>query len=78
MIKAKYPARSADTIDKELLLVSRLGTHLSNATTIEKIKVYTIKEIDKMIVGGPDSACHKVKLERITREGGWSLYQLGC
>jgi hypothetical protein len=75
MIKDEHPhpGESVDTTDKELLLVvdcpnesSHLGTHLSDATTIE-----VIKEIDKMIADGPDSAFHnKVKLEGIRRRGG--------
>ena len=79
MIKAEHPhpGELVDTTDKELLLVvdcpsesSHLGTHLSDATTIEKDKVNNIEEINKMIVDGPDSwdsAFHKVKLEGITR-----------
>ena len=72
MIKAKrpHPGESIDTTDKELLLVvdcpnedSHLGTHLGDATTIEKFKVCTIEEINKMIVDGPASDFHKVKLE---------------
>ena len=85
MIKAEHPhpgeSESVDTTDKvqELLLVvdcpnesSHLGTHLSDATTIEKNKGYNIEEINKMIVDGPDSwdpTFQKVKLERITRGG---------
>ena len=79
MIKAEHPhpGESVDTTDKELLLVvdcpnesSHLGTHLSDATTIEKNKGYNIEEMNKMIVDGPDSwdpTFHKVKLERITQ-----------
>ena len=81
MIKAEHPhpgeSESVDTTDKELLLVvdcpnesSHLGTHLSDATTIEKDKVNNIEEINKMIVDGSDSwdpTFQKVKLERITR-----------
>ena len=83
MIKAEHPhpGDSADTTDKvqELLLVvdcpnerlsSHLGTHLSDATTIEKDQVYNIEWINKMIVDGSDSwdpTFQKVKLERITR-----------
>jgi hypothetical protein len=79
MIKAEHPhpGESVDTTDKELLLVvdcpnesSHLGTHPSDATTIEKDQVCTIEWINKMVVDGPDSwdsAFHKVKLERITR-----------
>ena len=74
MIKAKrpHPGESVDTTDKELLLVvdcsnesSHLGTHLSDATTIEKDEVCTIEWINKMIVDGPDSwdpTFQKVKL----------------
>ena len=80
MIKAEtehpHPGES-DMTDKELLLVvdcpnesSHLGTHLSDATTIEKDQVYNIEWINKMIVDGPDSwdpTFQKVKRERITQ-----------
>jgi ubiquitin C len=73
MIRAKHPhppgesdPESADTTDNELLLAvdcpnenSHLGTHLRDATTIDKFKVYTIQEINKMIVDGPDPTFHK-------------------
>ena len=59
------PGESADTTDNELLLAvdcpnenSHLGP-LGDATTIEKFKVYTIQEINKMIVDGPDPTFHK-------------------
>jgi len=81
MIKAEHPhpGESVDTTDTELLLVvdcpsesSHLGTHPSDATTIETDKVNNIEEMNKMIVDGPDSwdpNFHKVKFERITRGG---------
>ena len=73
MIKATHPhpGESVDTTSKDLLLaVSHLGTHLGDATTIEKFKVCKIKEIDKMIVDGPASDFHKVKLEGSRAGGG--------
>ena len=79
MIKAKrpHPGESVDTTDKELLLVvdcpnedTHLGTHLGDATTIETLKVCTIEEINKMIVDGPASDFHKVKLEGNRAGGG--------